>query len=336
MSLWNIIETIFIAPLKLAFEYIFYFAHAVVGNPGLAIVALSLAMNVLVLPLYRRADMMQETARDVENKLSRGVNHIKKSFSGDERMMILQTYYRQNHYKPTDALKGSVSLLLEVPFFMAAYQFLSTLNILENSSFGPIKDLGVPDGLIVIGGLTINALPVLMTLINVISSAIYLKGFPLKTKIQLYGMALFFLVFLYSSPSGLVFYWTLNNLFSLCKTIFYQLKNPRRVAMGMLLAAGSLISIYGLFFYDAVTLKRKVFVLAVGFAALLIPIAAAVLAKLPKRKQTPQPNRKLFLLSGVFLSVLIGLLIPSAVIAASPQEFVETTNFYHPLLYDKV
>ena len=268
MSLWNIIETIFIAPLKLAFEYIFYFAHAVVGNPGLAIVALSLAMNVLVLPLYRRADMMQEAARDVENKLSRGVNHIKKSFSGDERMMILQTYYRQNHYKPTDALKGSVSLLLEVPFFMAAYQFLSTLNILENSSFGPIKDLGVPDGLIVIGGLTINALPVLMTLINVISSAIYLKGFPLKTKIQLYGMALFFLVFLYHSPAGLVFYWTLNNLFSLCKTIFYRLKNPRRVAMGMLLAAGSLISIYGLFFYDAVTLKRKVFVLAVGFAAL--------------------------------------------------------------------
>ncbi len=333
MSFWNILETIFIAPLKLAFEYIFYFAHAVVGNPGLAIVALSLAMNVLVLPLYRRADMMQEAARDVENKLSRGVNHIKKVFSGDERMMILQTYYRQNHYKPTDALKGSVSLLLEVPFFMAAYQFLSSLSILENSSFGPIKDLGLPDGLIVIGGITINALPVLMTLINVISSAIYLKGFPLKTKIQLYGMALFFLVFLYNSPAGLVFYWTLNNLFSLCKTIFYQLKNPRRVAMGMLLAVGSLIVVYGLFFYEAVSLKRKLFVLVVGFAALLIPVAAALLAKLPARKQAPQTNRKLFILSGVFLTVLIGLLIPSAVIAASPQEFVESTNFYHPLFY---
>ena len=32
---------------------------------------------------------------------------------------------------------------------------------------------------------------------------------------QLYTMALFFLVFLYTSPAGLVFYWTLNNLFSL-------------------------------------------------------------------------------------------------------------------------
>ena len=60
--------------------------------------------------------------------------------------------------------------------------------------------------------------------INVVSSAIYLKGFPLKTKIQLYGMALFFLVFLYNSPAALVFYWTLNNVFSLVKTIFYKLK----------------------------------------------------------------------------------------------------------------
>ncbi|MDO4420371.1 MAG: YidC/Oxa1 family membrane protein insertase, partial [Ruminococcus sp.] len=165
-------------------------------------------MNILVLPLYKRADAMQEEARDIENKLHKGVAHIKQVFSGDEKMMILQTYYRQNNYRPTDALKGSVSLLLEIPFFMAAYQFLSNLEILKGASLGPIKDLGAPDGLLVIGGLAINILPILMTLINVISSAIYLKGFPLKTKIQLYGMALFFLVFLYTSPSGLVFYWT--------------------------------------------------------------------------------------------------------------------------------
>ena len=101
---------------------------------------------------------------------------------------MLQTYYRQNNYKPTNALNGSVSLLLEIPFFMAAYQFLSGLTVLDGVSFGPIKNLGAPDGMLVIGTLAINVLPVLMTLINVISSAIYLKGFPLKTKIQLYAM----------------------------------------------------------------------------------------------------------------------------------------------------
>jgi membrane protein insertase Oxa1/YidC/SpoIIIJ len=138
---------------------------------------------------------MQERARDTEAALKKGVDHIKKTFSGNERMMMLQTYYRQNHYSPTNALKGSVSLLLEIPFFMAAYQFLSGLNLLQGVSFGPIADLSAPDGLLKIGALTLNLLPILMTVINFISAAIYLKGFPLKTKIQLYGMAVFFLFF---------------------------------------------------------------------------------------------------------------------------------------------
>ena len=197
MTFFSILETLLIGPLKLVFEIIFSFANSFIGHPGLAIIFLSLIMNILVLPLYKRADIMQEETRDIEAKLQEGVSHIKKTFSGDERMMILQTYYRQNNYKPTDALNGSVSLLLEIPFFMAAYQFLSHLDILDGVSLGPIKDLGAPDGMLVIGGIAINLLPIIMTLINVISSYLYLKGFPLKTKIQLYAMALFFLVFLY-------------------------------------------------------------------------------------------------------------------------------------------
>ena len=38
---------------------------------------------------------------------------------------LLQTYYRQNNYKPTYVLKGATSLFLEIPFFIAAYAFLS-------------------------------------------------------------------------------------------------------------------------------------------------------------------------------------------------------------------
>ena len=39
--------------------------------------------------------------------------------------------YRQNNYSPTNALRGSVSLLLEIPFFIAAYHFLSNLELLR-------------------------------------------------------------------------------------------------------------------------------------------------------------------------------------------------------------
>jgi len=223
MTFFTILHTIIIAPLSLFFEVVYAIAYRVIHNPGASIIALSLAMNFLVLPLYKQADAMQEEQRDIEMKLQPWIRHIKKNFKGDERMMMLQTYYRQNNYKPTDALKGSVSLLLEVPFFIAAYQFLSGLQMLNGVSFGPIKDLGTPDGMLVVAGVAINILPILMTTINFISGAIYTKGFPLKSKIQLYGMALVFLVFLYRSPAGLVFYWTLNNLFSLCKNIVYRL-----------------------------------------------------------------------------------------------------------------
>ena len=79
---------------------------------------------------------------------------------------------------------------------------LSSLALLNGKTFGPIKDLGAPDGLLVIGSLAINILPVLMTAINLVSSSIYLKGSDIKGKIQLYGIAAIFLVLLYNSPSA--------------------------------------------------------------------------------------------------------------------------------------
>ena len=335
MSFFTILETLLIGPLKLLFEIIFTIANQFIGHPGLSIIVLSLVMNILVLPLYRRADAMQEESRDTEAKLREGVAHIKKTFSGDERMMILQTYYRQNHYRPTDALNGSVSLLLEIPFFMAAYQFLSHVQILNGVSLGPIRDLGAPDGLLVIGSLTINLLPILMTAINFVSSAIYLKGFPLKTKLQLYGMALFFLVFLYTSPACLVFYWTLNNLFSLVKTIFYKLKNPRKILGYLTFGLGLAVLAFGLFFYHTHSVKRKVFILGIGLL-LELPLLLPVLkARLPLPKETAQvkPDRRLFLLGALFLTILVGLLIPSTFIAESPQEYVDISYFHNPLWY---
>ena len=217
MSFGSVIYELLIQPLQIIFEVIFGIAYDITDNYGLTIIVLSLAMNFLVLPLYKRADAMQEEERDTQAKLAKGVAHIKKTFKGDERMMMLQTYYRQNNYKPTYVLKGAASLLLQIPFFIAAYKFLSELQALQGVDFGLIKDLSKPDGLLTVFGFTVNILPVLMTVINLISSAIYSKNYPLKTKVQLYLTALFFLVFLYKSPSGLVFYWTLNNSFSLYK-----------------------------------------------------------------------------------------------------------------------
>ena len=347
MSVSAILYTLLIKPLELFFEIIFVTANRFTNHPGLSIIVLSLTMNFLVLPLYRRADAVQAEERDIEKKLHRGVAHIKKVFHGDERMMVLQTYYRQNNYKPTDAFKGSVSLFLEIPFFIAAYRFLSGLQTLHGVSFGPIADLGNADGLITIGVFShpVNLLPIIMTAVNLVSCVIFTKGYPVRTKVQLYAMAVFFLFFLYTSPSGLVFYWTLNNLFSLVKTIFYKLKHPREVLAVLFAVCGAALAVYGLLFFDNIPERQIVTaVIGVGFMMPLFRMAfelrfaekrreCAAFAERSHRAKSAEPNAVRFRLCGLFLTMLLGGHIPSGVIAASPQEFVSMFSYYNPLLY---
>ncbi|MBO5253460.1 MAG: preprotein translocase YidC, partial [Clostridia bacterium] len=95
MSIFEMLGTVLLGPLKLVFEVIFSVANGAVNNPGLAIIALSLCMNTLLMPLYKRADAVQLEARDKEAEMKPVSDHIKKTFSGDERMMLLQTHYRQ-------------------------------------------------------------------------------------------------------------------------------------------------------------------------------------------------------------------------------------------------
>lgn len=223
MNFISVLYYLIIRPLELVYEFIFSVSFKVSNSTLLSIFFLSLTVNLLALPLYKRADAIQQEERDLEASLKNGIRHIKKTFKGDERFMMLTTYYNQNNYSPLYILKGSLSLFLQIPFFIAAYRVLSVSAALQGTSLGPIADLGSPDRIIHFGSLGINLLPLLMTFINIISSAIYAKDLDIKANIQLYGTALVFLILLYDSPSGLVLYWTLNNLFSLCKNIVMKL-----------------------------------------------------------------------------------------------------------------
>lgn len=287
MTVIDILHKLILGPIELLFDVIFSLSMQAKGSPVLSIVVLSIAINILVLPLYKKADTLQREEQEISKRLKPRIDQIKEAFTGDERFMMLQTFYRQNNYKPYYVLRGSLSLLLQIPFFMAAYNFLSNLTVLQGVSFGPIANLAAPDGMLKIGGLAINVLPVLMTLINIVSGMIYTRGMPLKSKIQLYGMALIFLVLLYNSPAGLVFYWTLNNFFSLLKNLIERLFR-----------------------------KRK------------LPEKANKPAKLENRHL-----RGAFFAAVILLTILTGLLIPSAVIHASPAEFAEPDAFRSPLSF---
>jgi YidC/Oxa1 family membrane protein insertase len=227
MSFFSYLFSFFIEPLKLLFEVVFFYAYKFTGNVGVSIVIISLVINILVLPLYKRADKLEKEQREKKKSLKPWVDKIKAAFKGDERVMMLQAYYRENDYKTTGVFKESVSLLLQIPFFMAAYSFLSELKLLQGVSLGPIYDLSQPDGLIPFGEGCFNALPILMTVINIIAGFIYTEKGAIKDKIKLVAIALVFLVLLYNSPAGLVFYWTLNNVFSLGKNIVTLIWKPK-------------------------------------------------------------------------------------------------------------
>ena len=115
MSFLSGLYTLIFSPLELLFEVVFTIANRLIGNAGLSIIFLSLAINFLVLPLYKRADELQAEEREIQVKMAPHIKHIKKMFKGDERFFMLQEYYYLNHYKPVYALKSSVSLLLQIP-----------------------------------------------------------------------------------------------------------------------------------------------------------------------------------------------------------------------------
>ena len=276
-----------ITPVELLIESVFDVFYRAFHDPGLAIVSVSLLVNFLVLPLYKRADEIQAEERAARQEIDPWVKHIRRSFRGDERFMMLNTLYRQQGYSPVYSLRSSLSLLLQVPFFIAAYHFLSHLGLLSGASFLFIRDLGREDALLVIGGIAVNILPVAMTAINIISGMIYTKDAGLRDRIQLYLLALLFLVLLYHSPAGLVMYWTLNNIFSLLKNVFMKI----------------------------IPFKKK-------------------------EKKSPAAAKGLggfsfgdLIIWALVLVSLIGLLIPSALIVSSPEEFFDRASGQSPLVY---
>lgn len=328
-----------IYPLKQVIEFSFSLFFHVFKNPGAAILGVSLAVTIMCLPLYIVSEKWTDIERDIQKKLEPGVKRIKKYFSGDERFMILSTYYRQNHYHPLMALRSSFSLLIQIPFFIAAYSYLSHLSILQGRPFFILKDLGQSDALFTIGAFKVNVLPILMTLINCASGFVYTKGHSLREKLQVYIMAALFLVILYDSPSGLVLYWTLNQVFSLTKNIFMKMKNPLKVFYICVAAAIIFVDFYLIFIHPG-NFKRRILLSVVITAALLAPVFVKFVSYLIDKPFNSLLNDNknrliLFFSSMAGLFFLIGFFIPSSIISSSVIEFFNIDNLGSPNIFVK-
>jgi len=331
----NYLYAIIIFPIEQIIDVVYTLIYKVFDIPGISVIGVSFAVTFLSLPLYIIAEKWQEAERRIVNKLKPKVDKIKQVFKGDEQYMILSAYYRQNNYHPIYSLRNSLNILIQIPFFIAAYHFLSNFSELNGASFMFLSNLGKPDKLININGISFNALPILMTVINCVSGAIYTKNLAVRDKLQIYALSLLFLILLYNSPSGLVLYWTMNNILSLIKNIFYKFKNPIKVLYVIICVFLSLFIFY-LLFYTYGSFRKRLILSVFCFIIMLFPIIFKIYIRLQNYFLTPliESDKKrffLFFISSVVLTLLAGLLIPSSVIASSPEEFSFIDKYQSPL-----
>lgn len=316
----NLLYQIIIQPVYMLIELLYrFFMDALNYNQVYTIILISLMVSVFCLPLYLRADAISEEEAQIKKKLQPRVDSIKRNFKGDERQFILQTYYRQNNYHPAMALRSSFSLLLQIPFFIAAYYFFSHQNLENVNIFEIYLNFNEPDGLLSIGNFKINILPVIMTAINIEAGIIYAKSKSFRDNLNLYIISLVFLVLLYNQPSGLVFYWLFNNIFSLIKNILLKFTTPKTLLKYTFVFA--LLVLY--LGFKGFKISADIFVVAL-ILYLIEKVYSCINAE---NLKFDLPKLYFGVMFGFW--VLTGIFIPSAVISSSPLEFV--SEIVHPL-----
>ena len=325
-------------PLIQVIEFSFVFSQKIFKETYISLLFISLIISILCLPLYNIAEKWQKIERNIQGKMKSKLEKIRHSFSGDERYMITSAYYRQNNYHPVYAMRSSFGLFIQIPFFIAAYIFISNLEAVKGAHFIFIRDLGLPDGLLQIGELKINLLPIIMTGINLVSGAVYTKGFQFTEKLQIPVMAVFFLIILYNSPSALVIYWTVNNLFSLFKNLYFSVKNPnKKYFLFLLLSVSCLLLIYYIIFFHKGDSRQRIIISFSAAVLCLLPWIYYIIKKAKISFKIYYSNNNLniyvYLLSLTAICITTGLFIPSMLIVSSPEEFSYIDTYSTPLYF---
>lgn len=213
MSLIELFDRIFLQPLPIIYEALFSSLRSWTQSVGWALMLFGISLNLLLLPVYFQMEQAGKKLRERREEVERELRRLKRHFRGRELFYYTQTVYRQYKYHPISAVLNSADLFVQVLIFATVFRFLAHHPALEHRAFLGIADLSRSDGLL----FGLNLLPLLMTLANIGSALAY--GTDKNKRLSSLGLALLFLLLLYSSPSGLVLYWTVNNVFSLVRNL---------------------------------------------------------------------------------------------------------------------
>jgi len=207
--------------IELGNIFIFYFLFF--SDLGINLVFLIFALSLLVKFLFFYPENKIKKITDIRslhfNKIKSEVLNETFLLKGEAKFNATNIIYKKYKYNPIHELILVMPYLVQVPIFLTMYYLFISINedIFSNINFLFIDDLSKPDAMIANKFITINILPITMTIINLISITIYNTS----SKVLEFSIPFLFLLLLYNKPSALVLYWTFNNILYLI-TILYQ------------------------------------------------------------------------------------------------------------------
>jgi YidC/Oxa1 family membrane protein insertase len=210
----------FTKPLFFVIDYLFKLS----GNFGIAIVLITLAIRALFFPLANFSFRSMAKMKAVTPEMTR-----LKELHKDDKVKLQQemmALYRKEKINPAS---GCLPVLIQIPFFFAIYKMLFiSLEMRHQPFFGWIKDLSAADPTSIFNmfGLIpwdppsfmiIGIWPILMGASMWVQQKLNpAPTDPVQAKIFAF-FPLFLTIILASFPSGLVVYWTINNILTIAQ-----------------------------------------------------------------------------------------------------------------------
>ncbi len=198
--------------------------YALTHNWGLAIVALTLVLKALFLPLTKASFGSMKAMQALQPEMKEMRERIKEPAVLNQEMLKL---YQKHKVNP---MGGCLPILLQVPVFIGLYNVLLNAIELRHAPFALwIQDLSSPEALFVAG----IPVPLMVLILGV--SMFFQQYYtpsagldPVQRKVMLYmPLVLTGSFLIYPLPAGLVLYWVVNNTISIVQQIF--LKTERRL-----------------------------------------------------------------------------------------------------------
>ena len=212
--MFNVFDFFILSPLRLFFQGMYEIILIFIDNYGIAIIGLSCVTALIIIPIEKavRGSILKE--KKIESVLQPQLTEIKIKYSGIEKNNAVKRLYNRYGYSPLYAIRNIYGVLVQLPFLIGAYLMLSSYANLKGQSFLFIKDLSMQDHLLG----SVNLLPILMTVVNL--STLLFLNLSKKENIQTTAIAFVFLVLLYTAPSALLLYWTMNNVIHLLRALW--------------------------------------------------------------------------------------------------------------------